>query len=66
MKDFQTMFPDMDPDVIEAVLRANNGMCVFISKLYLQLKYAELKDEQFSYILRFRFVKIENDTDLTG
>lgn len=26
MKDFQTMFPDMDPDVIEAVLRANNGI----------------------------------------
>ncbi|XP_003745612.1 CUE domain-containing protein 1 [Galendromus occidentalis] len=25
MKDFQNMFPAMDPDVIEAVLRANNG-----------------------------------------
>lgn len=25
MSDFRTMFPDMDPDVIEAVLRANQG-----------------------------------------
>jgi hypothetical protein len=26
MKDFKTMFPDMDDEVIEAVLRANNGL----------------------------------------
>ena len=25
MRDFKTMFPEMDEDVIEAVLRANNG-----------------------------------------
>ncbi|OQR66284.1 CUE domain-containing protein 1-like [Tropilaelaps mercedesae] len=35
MKDFQTMFPDMDLDVIEAVLRANNvNLNTFRARFY--------------------------------
>lgn len=36
MKDFQNMFPAMDPDVIEAVLRANNGEQNELTNMYFR------------------------------
>lgn len=52
MLDFKTMFPDMDGDVIEAVLRANQGAVDATIDQLLQMS----TDNQVLIIIRNYFI----------